>query len=266
MVRQAWAGQRGSGRGSDALVIVLNLGSANAAARTGRFDLDLVVAHLGNGADRRRQEIGDARACRFGCYRLDLLLVARAALGKLAARTLFALAVVPRAIVTRTLFTRPVLTGTIVTRAFLAVAIAALVALTARLTVLTILTVLTVGTLLAFLTRLVERILVAVAVEALVIAVLVIVLIGTLILEPRAGFAQHTEIVIRELEIIFGLHTVAGELRIAGHVLVLLEQLRGIAPAALFAATAATAASTETSRLLTPTTATAAALAIVHQA
>jgi hypothetical protein len=263
MVRQAWASRRGSGRGSDALVIVLDLGSANAAARTGRFGLDLVVAHLGNGADRGRQEIGDARACRFGCHWLGLLLVARAALGTLTTRTLFARAVVPRAIVTRTLFTRPVLTGTIVTRAVLAVAIAALVALAARLT---ILTVLPFGTLLAFLTRLVERILVAVSVEALIVAIFVIVLVGTLILEPRAGFAQHAEVVIRELEIIFGLHTVAGELRIAGHVLVLFEQLRGVAPAALFAATAATAASTETSRLLTPTTATAAALAIVHQA
>ena len=46
MVRQAWASRRGSGRGRDALVIVLDLGSANAAARTGRFDLDLVVARL----------------------------------------------------------------------------------------------------------------------------------------------------------------------------------------------------------------------------
>jgi hypothetical protein len=71
---------------------------------------------------------------------------------------------------------------------------------------------------------------------------------------------------VRELQIIFGLHTVSGELRVAGHVLVLFKQLRGIAAAALLAATAASAASTETSRLLTSTTATAAALAIVHQA
>ena len=43
---------------------------------------------------------------------------------------------------------------------------------------------------------------------------------------------------IRELQVIFGLHTVPGELRVASHVLVLFKQLRGIAAAALLAATA----------------------------
>ncbi|GAA3999429.1 hypothetical protein GCM10022211_06760 [Sphingomonas humi] len=71
---------------------------------------------------------------------------------------------------------------------------------------------------------------------------------------------------VGELEVIFGLDPVAGKLRVARHVLVLLEQLRGIAAAPLLATVAATAASPETPRLLTPTTATAAALAIVHQA
>jgi hypothetical protein len=71
---------------------------------------------------------------------------------------------------------------------------------------------------------------------------------------------------IRELKIIFRLHAIAGELRVAGHVLVFLEELRGIAPAALVAATTASAASPETLRTLTPTTATATVLPIVHQA
>lgn len=280
MVRPAQASRGGSRRGRDALVIVLDLGPARAATRAGRFGLDLVMAHLGNRTDRWRQEIGDARTDRLGRHLLALLLVTRTTLGTLAARTFLTRAVVTRTIlarltlftrltlfagtvVTRTVITRAIIAGTILTWAIVTVAITALVAFAARLT---ILTVLPFGPLLAFLTRLVERILVALAVEAFVLALVVIVLVGTLILEARAGLAQHTEIMIRELQVIFGLHTVTRELRIAGHVLVLLEQLRGIATAALFAATAAPAASPETSRLLTPTTATAAALAIVHQA
>jgi hypothetical protein len=48
---------------------------------------------------------------------------------------------------------------------------------------------------------------------------------------------------VRELEVIFGLDPVAGKLGVARHVLVLFEQLRGIAAAALLTAIAPTAAS-----------------------
>jgi hypothetical protein len=74
---------------------------------------------------------------------------------------------------------------------------------------------------------------------------------------------------VRKLEVIFGLDPVAGKLGVAGHILVLLEQLRGISADALVAAVAAATTATtaaDTLRTLTPTTPTAAALAIVHQA
>jgi hypothetical protein len=94
---------------------------------------------------------------------------------------------------------------------------------------------------------------------------ILIVLRWALVFEARAGFAKDTKIMVSKLEIILGLHPVTGQLCVAGHVLVFLEKLRGIAPAALIAAASATT-SAETLRTLTPTTATAAVLAIVHQA
>ena len=259
-----------SGGRSHPLVIVLDL-AARAAARTGRFDLAFVAAAIADRTDRGRKEVGDPAPDLLlgGGGGLNLLFLTRTTLGPLAARTIFArltllprLTLFARAIVTRALFARlTVFTRlTILARAVVAIAVTALVAITARLALVAILAL---GPLLA---RLIERFLVALAVEALVLAIILIVLRRTLILEARPGLAQHAEIMIRELQIVFSLHTVPGELRIAGHVLVFFEKLRGITAAALIAATTAATASPETSRLLTPTTATAAALAIVHQA
>ena len=259
------ARQQGSSGRRHTLVIVLDL-AARAAARTRRFGFAFILAYVADRTDRGRQEIGDtATNLLLGDRGLGLLLVTRAALGALtpgpvftrlaifARLTLFARAIVTRAIVTRALLTRL----TIFTRTVITIAIAAFITIAARLT-------LAILALRPLLPRLVERFLVALALEAFVLALVLIVLRRALILESRTSLTQHTEIMIRELQIIFGLHTVPGELRVAGHVLVLFEKLRGITAAALIAATAA--ASAETSRLLTPTTATAAALAIVHQA
>jgi hypothetical protein len=68
---------------------------------------------------------------------------------------------------------------------------------------------------------------------------------------------------VRELEIIFGLDAVAGELGIARHALVFLEQLGGIA--ALPVVLAVSRLSAEVLAPLSPTAATAAALSIVDQ-
>ena len=84
-----------------------------------------------------------------------------------------------------------------------------------------------------------------------------------LLFEASAILAQDAEIMVRELEIIFGLDTIAGELRIARHALVLFEQLGGIAALAIILAVARL--STEVPASLPSTTAPAAALTIIDQ-
>jgi hypothetical protein len=273
----------GSGGGGDALVIVLGARTTGTAARAGRFFRFVGRSVATDRTDSGRKEVGDAASLLLRLDRLGLLFLARPALEPLAARTILTNALVSlRPIVTRAIIARPLLAGPIVTRAVvalpvvawavvawavfartviaravIAIAVAAVEAVTARLAILA----------LGALRTLLEAVLVALAVHQLVVPLVIILVAGrTLVFEAGAGFPEHAEIVIRELEIIFGLDTVAGELGVAGHVLVLFEQLRGIAAAALVTAVAASAASPETLRTLTPTTATAAALAIVHQA
>jgi hypothetical protein len=268
----------GSGGGGDALVIVLGARTTGTAARAGRFFRFVGRSVATDRTDSGRKEVGDAANLLLRLDRLGLLFLARPALEPLAARTILTNALVSlRPIVTRAIIARPLLAGPIITRAVvtlpvvawavvawaviaravIAIAVAAVEAVTARLAILA----------LCALRTLLEAVLVALAVHQLVVPLVIILVAGrTLVFEAGAGFPEHAEIVIRELEIIFGLDTVAGELGVAGHVLVLFEQLRGIAAAALVTAVAASAASPETLRTLTPTTATAAALAIVHQA
>ena len=50
-----------------------------------------------------------------------------------------------------------------------------------------------------------------------------------LLLEATALIGQHAEIVIGELEIIFGVDAIARKLRVAGHVAIFLKQLGGVA-------------------------------------
>jgi hypothetical protein len=102
--------------------------------------------------------------------------------------------------------------------------------------------------------------------DQLLIAVFVVKLViapRALILEPRAILAQDAEIMVRELEVIFGLHAVPGELRVASHILVLLEQLRSIAPLPVVLPVARLAA--EILAPLSTAAASAAALTIVDQ-
>jgi hypothetical protein len=219
-----------SGGGSNALVIVLGTRAPGAAPRARRFRL--VSCDIGDRADRGRKEVGDTAAkLLLCCERFDqLLLIARPPLeplapwpfltGAVVAGTILARPFIPRALLTRTVVAGTLLARAVLADTILADTIAALISLTARLALLPILPL---GTLLA-LARLVERFLVALAVEHILVAfVLVVALRRTLILKARAHLAKHAEIMVRELKVIFGLDTVAGELRVAGHVLVLLE-------------------------------------------
>ncbi len=85
-----------------------------------------------------------------------------------------------------------------------------------------------------------------------------------LLLEARAAVFEHTEIMVGELEVIFGLHAIAGELHVARQRLVFFEQLGGVAALAIVLAVAVRTAG-NTLGTLSTTTATAAALTIVDQ-
>ena len=109
-----------------------------------------------------------------------------------------------------------------------------------------------------------------VAIEAITFAVVIIIVVDifaagpALFVEPRTAFTKHPEIMVRELEIILRLDTVAGELGVTRHALVFLEQLRRISTLAIVAGVAATVAGHSRGTLST-TTATAGALTIVNQ-
>jgi len=85
-----------------------------------------------------------------------------------------------------------------------------------------------------------------------------------LVFHARAVLAQDSEIVIRELQIIFRLDTVPGELSVARHALVFFEQLGGIAPLAIILPVARLSATEVLSPPLSAA-APAAALTIVDQ-
>ncbi len=99
---------------------------------------------------------------------------------------------------------------------------------------------------------------------ALIFVIIITMATRILLLEARSAFAEDTEIMIRELKIIFGLDAVACELGVARHALVFLKELRGIAALAIVLAVSRLSAEILTP--LPPTTAPAAALTIVDQA
>jgi hypothetical protein len=85
-----------------------------------------------------------------------------------------------------------------------------------------------------------------------------------LVLEPRAAFAEQAEIMVRKLQIIFGLDTVSRKLGVARHALVFLKQLGGIAALTIVLAVARLSTEVPCPALST-TAASAAALSIVDQ-
>ena len=107
---------------------------------------------------------------------------------------------------------------------------------------------------------------VAIVLRVLRLAVLVAVLVtGALLFLAQPGVGQDTEIMVRELQVIFGHHPVAGHLRIARHVFVFFQQLGGIATCAAVDAVALITSAAIALRTLVVTAATAAALTIVHR-
>jgi hypothetical protein len=100
----------------------------------------------------------------------------------------------------------------------------------------------------------------------LVVEIFVIAVVATLaalLFEAGAAFAEHTIIMVGELQVIFRLNPVAGELCVARHALVFFEELGGIAALAIVLAIARLAA--DVLRPLSPATTTPAALTIVDQ-
>jgi hypothetical protein len=63
----------------------------------------------------------------------------------------------------------------------------------------------------------------------LIVVAIIVAALTALLLEARAILAEHAEIVIRILQIIFGLDAVALHLRVARHAFIFLEQLRRVA-------------------------------------
>ncbi|XHS02537.1 hypothetical protein ACFB49_41570 [Sphingomonas sp. DBB INV C78] len=103
----------------------------------------------------------------------------------------------------------------------------------------------------------------AVALVIAIVAVVETVAALLLLFEARAIFSQHAEIMVRELEIIFGHDPVALGLGIARQRLVFLEQLGGIATRAIINPVAVLAVATLPGRATAPTA--AAVLTIVDQ-
>ena len=254
------------GRRCDILGSTLFARLAHAAARTRRFALAVVIADAdGGGKDAKRDTLlafgrlrGVAARARgalaaFGTLGTGRLLLA---LGAFAAVRTVALggalstvaaigAVATRAVVAVEAF-RTVALRAVAARLVLAVAVAA-----RRGALLVVAVVLSVAV--GAGTFLVAIVVVIVAARALV-----------LLFEARAAFLEDAEIMIGELEIIFGLDTVTGQLHVARQCLVLFEQLGGIAALPIVLAIAIRTAG-NTLGTLSTAAATAPALTIVDQ-
>ncbi len=96
-----------------------------------------------------------------------------------------------------------------------------------------------------------------------VIAGVALVLIGVLFVEARARFGEDAEVVIRELQIIFGVDAVALALRIGRERLVLFEQLGGVTARAIVDAIAVAVIGVTATLALSTTAATATGLTII---
>ncbi|MBB6504694.1 hypothetical protein F4693_001671 [Sphingomonas endophytica] len=252
--------------------------SADAAAtRLGRFAF-LTCDRLGGGAERRREAISVECRRLFGGRRSLLTRLAGATATRRGVflagrdghiglrgndlfglllldigRTVVALALAARAILTLTIFTGPIVA---LLRTLVAEALA---------------TPATLGLAGARLLLGADRIALVAEIVAVVELIEVVALAAhrLLVVRPAALVREDTEIMIRELQIIFSVDAITRHLRVAGHVLVFLEQLRGIAPRAtvdpVAAVTLSMAAATLTLLLATTTAATATVLTVVDQ-
>ncbi|MDB5700291.1 MAG: hypothetical protein JWL66_490 [Sphingomonadales bacterium] len=210
---------------------------------------------------------------------------------RLLARTIVAL-VGPGTILARAIFTGPVVTGPVVTGAILTRTVVAGPVFVRTAIVGTRFPLLGLGLLLRLLLlrhalglaeRAGEIVVLVVLAFAAIFAYKALVLVAEFLaraawvvfLVARAGFAEHTEIMIGKLEIIFGQHTITGLLRIASERFIFLEQLRRVAarpvvdPVATFGPATAAAAAAIAARtvlaLATPTATATGLLTIIDQ-
>ena len=256
---------------------------SHTAARRGGFRFDFGLRRFGGDADRRRdhREVDPLFILRLLAVPANAAVGPRRAFGTIAFGANRAVGIDAL----RTLSARGTLGALLLLR--LRLAILALVAVGAwllrlLLAILSIRTILLLVTarllalvfLLLLLLGLMRLIVVAVhlAVEAFALAIVVIVVIdvltprAALFVEPRAAFAEHAEIMVGELEIIFGLNAVTRKLGIARHALVFLEQLRRIATLPIVAGVAAAVTRHSLGTLsTTAATATRAVLTIIDQ-
>ena len=256
---------------------------SHTAARRGGFRFDFGLRRFGGDADRRRdhREVDPLFILRLLAVPANAAVGARRAFGTIAFGANRAVGIDAL----RTLSARGTLGALLLLR--LRLAILALVAVGAwllrlLLAILSIRTILLLVTarllalilLLLLLLGLLRLIVVAVhlAVEAFALAIVVIVVIdvltprAALFVEPRAAFAEHAEIMVGELEIIFGLNAVTRKLGVARHALVFLEQLRRIATLPVVAGVAPAVARHSLGTLsTTAATATRAVLTIIDQ-
>ncbi len=273
---------------------------SHTAARRGGFRFDFGLRRFGGDADRRRDHrevdplfilrllavaanaaVGALRAfgtIAFGANRavgIDALrtLSARGALGALLLLRL------RLAILALGTIVALVAVGAWLLRLLLAILSIRTILLLAILSIRTILLLVTARLLalillLLLLLGLLRLIVVAVhlAVEAFALTIVVIIVIdvltsrAALFVEARATFAEHAEIMVGELEIIFGLNAVTRKLGIARHALVFLEQLRRIATLPIVAGVAAAVTRHSLGTLsTTAATATSAVLTIIDQ-
>jgi hypothetical protein len=98
----------------------------------------------------------------------------------------------------------------------------------------------------------------------LIFVAIILAALLALLVEARPAFAQHPIIMVGILEVIFGLDAVAGELRIARHALVFLQELGGIAALAIVLAIAVRPPG-NVARRLSSTSAAAVALLSIDQ-
>ncbi len=265
---------------------------SHTAARRGGFRFDFGLRRFGGDADRRRdhREVDPLFILRLLAVPANATVGARRAFGTIAFGANRAVGIDAL----RTLSARGALGALLLLRLRLAIlALGTIVALVAvgawllrlLLAILSIRTILLLVTarllalillllLLLGLLGLLRLIVVAVhlAVEAFALAIVVIVVIdvltprAALFVEPRAAFAEHAEIMVGELEIIFGLNAVTRKLGIARHALVFLEQLRRIATLPIVASVAPAVARHSLGTLsTTAATATRAVLTIIDQ-
>ncbi len=186
--------------------------TTNTAARPGRFAIGGLFNRGSNalflvvirGADGGRKN-GEVDLLIFYRGRTPTGLVSKTSIGSVTAR--FG-TVAPAAVATGTVTNRTIAARLAVVARFTVGARTRLLLLTLRLIVLIAVIALTIG----FHFR----------IQALVaVIVLVVVATSLLLVKPWPGIAEQAEIMVGELQIIFGLDTIAGKLGIARHALVL---------------------------------------------